>query len=168
MTISMYQASVPVIVRALTSLDHFLTKAEADANDRGIDPAIFLAARLSPDMHPLTRQVQIATDGAKSCIARLAGIDLPSFPDTETSFAELHARIAKTLDFVKSASSSQIDGTEDHTITLKFPGREMTFQGQAFLLHFILPNLFFHVITAYAILRHNGVKLGKMDFLGGF
>ena len=167
MTISMYQASVPVIVRTLTSLDHFLTKAEADAAERGFDPAVFLAARLSPDMHPLTRQVQIATDGAKGGIARLAGIENPSFPDTETTFAELHARIAKTLDFVKTATPAQIDGTEANTITLKFPGREMSVPGQAFLLHFVLPNLFFHVTTAYAILRHNGVKLGKMDFLGG-
>jgi len=163
----MYQASVPVIVRTMTSLSNFLTKADADATARGIDPQVFLNARLAPDMHPLTRQVQIASDACKLGIARLAGIDAPSFPDVETTFPELQKRIADTIAFVKSVTPEQIDGTEDKVIVLKFPGREMTFPGQTLLLHFTLPNLFFHVTTAYDILRHNGVVLGKMDFLSG-
>jgi uncharacterized protein len=167
MTISMYQASVPVMARMFGSLSTILTKAEEDATARKIEPSVFLNARLAPDMHPLTRQIQIASDAAKGGIARLAGVDVPSFPDTETSFAELQARIKKTVDFVKSVTPAQIDGSEDKKITLKFPGQEVTFPGQVFLLNFTLPNFFFHVTMAYAILRHNGVALGKMDFLGG-
>jgi len=167
MTISMYQASVPVLVRMFGNLSAILTKAEEDTTARKIDPAVFLAARLAPDMHPLTRQIQIASDAAKLGIARLAGIDPPSFPDTETSFSELHARIKKTVDFMTSVTPAQIDGSEDKKITLKFPGQEVSFPGQVFLLNFTLPNFFFHVTMAYAILRHNGVALGKMDFLGG-
>jgi hypothetical protein len=167
MTISMYQASVPVMVRMFGNLSAILTKAEADSTARKIDPSVFLAGRLAPDMHPLTRQVQIASDAAKGGVARLAGIDAPSFPDTETSFAELQARITKTVDFIKSVTPAQIDGSEERTITLQFPGREVSFPGQVFLLNFTLPNFFFHVTMAYAILRHNGVAVGKMDFLGG-
>ncbi len=163
----MYQASVPAIVRTMNSLSNFLTKAEADATARGIDPQVFLNARLAPDMHPLARQVQIASDASKGGIARLAGIDAPSFPDVETTFAELQKRIADTIHFVKSVPAEKIDGTEENLITLKFPGNEMTFPGQTFLLSFTLPNLYFHVTTAYLILRHNGVVLGKMDFLSG-
>jgi hypothetical protein len=167
MTISMYQASVPVMARMFGNLSAILTKAEADATARKIDPSVFLASRLAPDMHPLTRQIQIASDAAKGGVARLAGIEAPSFPDTETSFAELQARITKTVEFMKSVTPAQIDGSEERTITLKFPGQEVSFPGQVFLLNFTLPNFFFHVTTAYAILRHNGVTLGKMDFLGG-
>jgi uncharacterized protein len=166
MTISMYQASVPVMVRMLGNLSAILTKAEADAEARKIDPSVFLEARLAPDMLPLTRQIQIASDAAKGGAARLAGIDVPSFPDTETSFSELQARIKQTVDFMESLTPAQIDGSEVKTITLKFPGREVSFPGQVFLLSFTLPNFFFHVTTAYAILRHNGVTVGKMDFLG--
>jgi uncharacterized protein len=167
MTISMYQASVPVMARMFGNLSTILTKAEEDATARKIEPSVFLNARLAPDMHSLTRQIQIASDAAKGGIARLAGVDVPSLPDTETSFAELQARIKKTVDFVKSVTPAQIDGSEDKKITLKFPGQEVTFPGQVFLLNFTLPNFFFHVTMAYAILRHNGVALGKMDFLGG-
>jgi len=167
MTISMYQASVPVMVRMFGNLSAILTKAEEDAAARKIDPAVFLNARLAPDMHPLTRQIQIASDTAKLGVARLAGVDQPSFADTETSFAELHARIKKTVDFMASVTPSQIDGSEVKRVTLKFPGREVSFPGQLFLLNFTLPNFLFHVTMAYAILRHNGVALGKMDFLGG-
>jgi hypothetical protein len=167
MSLSMYQASVPVLTRALNNLSAILTKGEADATTRKIDPSVFLSARLAPDMHSLTRQVQIASDAAKGGIARLAGVEVPSFPDTETSFADLQARIAKTIAFLESVTPAQIDGSETKTITLNFPGREMSFPGQAFLLGFALPNVFFHVTTAYAILRQNGVALGKADFLGG-
>ena len=162
MTLSMYQASVPVYTRALRNLTHILKKGEEHAGDA----SALLDARLAPDMHPLPRQVQIACDTAKGGAARLAGVDVPSMADTETTFAELHARIARTIAFIETLTPEQIDGTEDKTITLQFPGREITFKGQAFLLSFSLPNLFFHVTTAYAILRHAGVPLGKMDFIG--
>jgi hypothetical protein len=162
----MYQASAPVFIRMFNNLSAILEKAVADAEARKIDPAVFLAGRLAPDMHPLTRQVQIASDSAKLGIARLAGIDAPSFPDVETSFPELQARIAKTIGFIRSVSPEQIDGSEEKSITLKFPGGEISFSGQAFLLNFTLPNLFFHITTAYDILRHNGVVLGKRDYLG--
>jgi hypothetical protein len=161
----MHQAAVPVVTRALHNLAAILTKAEADAATRTIDPSIFLAARLAPDMHPLTRQVQIACDSAKG-VGRLAGADIPSFPDTETTFPALHARIAKTIAYVQGLAADQFDGSETRTITLKFPRGEMSFQGQAFLLGFTLPNVFFHVTTAYDILRHLGVPLGKMDYIG--
>jgi hypothetical protein len=167
MTISMYQASVPVMARMFGNLSAILTKAEADATARKIDPSVFLNARLAPDMHPLTRQIQIASDAAKGGVARLAGIDPPKLADTETSFAELQTRIKNTVDFMESVTASQIDGSEAKTITLQFPGREVSFPGQVFLLNFTLPNFFFHVTMAYAILRHNGVAVGKMDFLGG-
>jgi hypothetical protein len=167
MTISMYQASVPVMARMFGHLSAILTKAEEDATARKIEPSVFLNARLAPDMHPLTRQIQIASDAAKGGVARLAGIDVPSFADDETSFSELQARIKKTVDFLESVTPAQIDGSEEKTITLKFPGREVSFPGQVFLLNFTLPNFFFHVTMAYAILRHNGVAVGKMDFLGG-
>jgi uncharacterized protein len=167
MTISMYQASVPVFVRTFGNLSAILTKAEADAAARKIEPSVLLNARLCPDMHPLTRQVQIASDAAKGGVARLAGVEIPSFPDTEASFEELQGRIKKTVDFIQGVAADQIDGSEDKTITLKFPGREVSFPGQIFLLNFTIPNFYFHVTTAYAILRHNGVALGKMDFLGG-
>jgi hypothetical protein len=162
----MYQASVPLMTRMLTNLDAILTKAEADATARKIDPAVFLAARLAPDMHPLTRQVQIATDMAKGGVARLAGAEVPGFADTETTFADLHARIAKTIAFIGGIAADQIDGSEDKEITLAFPNGSMSFSGQMYLLNFVLPNLFFHITTAYAILRHNGVQLGKMDYMG--
>jgi uncharacterized protein len=166
MALSMYQASVPVFTHTLKNLSAILKKAEANAAERNIDPAVFVAARLAPDMHPLSRQVQIASDAAKGCVARLAGLDIPSFPDTEASFPELTARVQKTIDFMATATQAQIDGSEGKTIVLKFPGREMSLSGQVFLLNFSLPNLFFHVTTTYDILRHNGVPLGKMDFIG--
>ncbi len=167
MPLSMYQASVPVLARTFKNLAGILTKAEADAAARKIDPSVFINARLAPDMHPLSRQVQIASDAAKGGVARLAGIEAPSFPDTETTFPELQDRIRKTIDFVQSVSAAQIDGCEEKPILLKFPGGEISFVGQTFLLNFTLPNVFFHVTTAYDILRHNGVALGKADFLGG-
>ncbi|MCC7260378.1 MAG: DUF1993 domain-containing protein [Alphaproteobacteria bacterium] len=166
MTLSMYQASLPAFVRILTNLSAILTKAEAHAAAKKIDPSVLINARLAPDMFPLARQIQIATDGVKGCAARLAGIDVPSYADTETTFAELQARIAKTITFMQSVKPAQIDGSEERDIQLKVGGHELKFKGQPYLLTFVIPNFYFHVTTAYAILRHNGVEIGKQDFLG--
>jgi len=162
----MYDASAPVFIRALGNLATILDKGAAHADAKKIDPSVFLTARLSPDMFPLTRQVQIASDTVKNGAGRLAAIDLPSFPDTETSFPELQERIAKTIGFVQSVSQAQIEGSEARTITHKLRGQEVSFPGPVFLTNFVLPNLYFHVTTAYLILRHNGVELGKPDYLG--
>ncbi|MGH8506780.1 MAG: DUF1993 domain-containing protein [Stenotrophobium sp.] len=164
--ISMYQASAPVFIRALGNLTHILAKGAAYAEARKIEPAVLLNSRLYPDMFPLTRQVQIATDTTKGCVARLAGIEPPKFEDTEATFAELDARVHKTIDFIKTFKPEQIDGTEQKSVTLKMRNGEMTFQGLPYLQGFVVPNLYFHIATAYDILRHNGVELGKMDFLG--
>ncbi|MDE1145574.1 MAG: DUF1993 domain-containing protein [Azospirillaceae bacterium] len=166
MSLSMYQASVPVFLRLLGNLSAILDKAAAHAEAKKIDPSVFINARLAPDMLHLARQVQIATDSAKGAAARLAGVEVPSFADTETTFPELQARIAKTVDFLKTVTAEQIDGSEERTITLKLRGEEKNFPGQTFLLFMALPNFYFHVTTAYDILRHNGVELGKSDFLG--
>ena len=166
MALSMYQASVPVFQRTLTALDAILDKAAAYAEARKIEPAALLGARLYPDMFPLTRQVQFSSDHAKGCPARLAGIAVPSFEDTEKTFPELKARIAKTLDFIGGLKPEQIDGSEGRDISLKAGPRELSFKGQDYLLFFALPNFYFHVTTAFAILRHNGVPIGKLDFLG--
>jgi hypothetical protein len=157
---------VPVFVRTLGNLSAILDKAVRWAEAKKIDPAVLVNARLAPDMFALARQVQIASDAAKGCAARLAGLEVPSFPDTEATLPELQARIKKTIDFVQSIKPAQIDGSEDKTINLKVGPREMSFKGQAYLLGFVLPNLYFHVTTAYAILRHNGLDVGKADFLG--
>jgi hypothetical protein len=162
----MYQASVPVFIRMLRNLRSILEKGAAHAEARKIDPAALTGSRLFPDMFPLLRQVQIASDSAKGCAARLAGVEPPKFEDTETTFAELISRIDKTVDYLKTFKPEQIDGSEDRAITLKSPRGEMNFKGQQFLLHFVQPNLYFHVTTAYNLLRHSGVELGKMDFLG--
>jgi uncharacterized protein len=167
MTLSMYQASVPVFVRALGNLSAILNKGVAFAESKKIDPSVLVHARLAADMYPLSRQIQIASDGVKGCVARLAGIEVPSYADTESTFPELQARIAKTVAFCQSVNAAQIDGSEERPITLKVGNREIHFlSGQAYLLNFVLPNLYFHVTAAYAILRHNGVEIGKMDFLG--
>ena len=167
MTISMYQASVPVIQKSLTALKGVLAKGSAHAETKKIDESVFLASRLYPDMFPLTRQVQIAADFGKGPVARLAGVELPKYEDIETTFAELTARIDKTLAFVGSFQPAQIDGQEDRDINLTIAGSPVTFKGQPYLLHFALPNLYFHMSMAYAILRHNGVDVGKRDFVGG-
>jgi hypothetical protein len=166
MPISMYSASVPVLIRGLHNLSAILDKAAASAEARKIDPAVLIGARLAPDMFPLGRQIQIASDTAKGGAARLAGADVPSWPDTETTFPELQARIKKTVDYLETFKAGQIDGGEDRTITLKTPEGDLTFPGQAFLFNFVLANFLFHVTTAYAILRHNGVEIGKRDYLG--
>lgn len=168
MSPSMFKASVPVFTRQLASLSAILHKGEAHAAARKIDPAVFINARLAPDMFPLSRQVQSASDSAKGCAARLAGVEIPSYADTETTFPELQARIAKTVAFLQGFDPELVDGSEDRTITLKLRGREVNFSGRDYLLNFALPNFFFHAVTAYDILRHNGVEIGKQDFLGGF
>jgi hypothetical protein len=166
MTLSMYQASVPVFLHGLKNLSAILDKAAAQAADRKIDPTVLLNDRLAPDMFPLTRQVQVASDHAKGATARLAGLEVPRFEDVEKSFDELQQRLAGVADFVRSVEPAQIDGSEDREITLPIGGRSLTFNGQTYLLRFALPNFFFHVTTAYAILRHNGIAIGKRDFIG--
>jgi hypothetical protein len=163
----MYQASVPGLQRALQALDAILDKAAAYAEERKIDPAVLTSARLAPDMLPLNRQVHLLSDTAKGACARLAGLPVPSFADTETTFPELKVRIAKTLAFIATVTPDQIDGSEAREIVLKAGPRELSFKGQDYLVFFALPNFYFHVTTAYAILRHNGVPLGKLDYLAG-
>ena len=169
MTLSMHAASVPVFKQMLASLADVLSKAEAHAADRKIDPNAFLQARLFPDMFPLVRQVQIACDFAKSVPARLAGADVPAYEDTEQTFAELKARIAKTLEFIDGLDAAAFDGSENRQIVLR-PGtpKERRIGGQAYLLNYGLPQFFFHVTTTYALLRHNGVEVGKKDFMGAY
>jgi hypothetical protein len=166
MTISMYKASAPIFVQFLTSLSAVLDKAAAHAEAKKIDPAVLLNARLYPDMFPLARQVREATNHAASACGRVAGTDLPSFNNTEASIPDLKERIAKTIDFIKSLKPTQIDGTEDKEIMMKFTSGERKFTGQVFLLNFGLPNFFFHYTTAYDILRSCGVEVGKRDFMG--
>ena len=166
MNISMYQASVPRFVNMLTNLSAILDKAQAHVEARKIDPTALTEARLFPDMFPLKRQVQVACDAAKGAVARLAGVEVPKHEDTEQTLAELKARIAKTIDFIKTLKPTQIEGSEDKEIALKLGGREVKFTGIQYLLGHATPNFYFHVTTAYDILRHNGVELGKRDFIG--
>jgi hypothetical protein len=166
MTISMYEASAPRFVSMLRNLDAILAKAQVYAVSKKIDPAVLLAARLFPDMFPLVKQVQIATDHAKGAVARLAGVEVPKFEDTEHSFEELQARLARTISFVESFSAGQIDGSEERDIALKVGGHDLTFKGMPYLLGFAIPNFYFHLVTAYNILRHSGVEIGKRDYIG--
>ena len=166
MIISMYQASAPRFVNILTNLSAILDKAQTHVEARKIDPTALTSYRLFPDMLPLTRQVQIACDAAKGAVARLAGVDIPKHEDTEQTFAELKARIAKTIEFVRSIKPPQLDDTEDKDITLKLGGKDTTFKGMQHLLRNALPNFYFHVTTTYNILRHNGIEIGKRDYLG--
>lgn len=167
MTLTMYQASAPRFAAMLKNLSAILDKAAAHAEARKIDPLVLTSARLAPDMFPLSRQVQIACDGAKGAMARLAGVEIPKHEDTEKTFEELKARIAKTVAFIEGFQPAQVDGTEDRDIVLKLRGKDVAFKGMPYLLGFAYPNFYFHVTTAYNILRHNGVELGKGDFLGG-
>ena len=168
MSLSMYQASVPAFLQMLNSLSAILEKAEAHALSRKIEPSVMLNTRLTPDMFPLVRQVQLVTDFAKGAAGRLAGVELPKYDDTETSFAELKARIAKTADFLHSLKPAQIDGSETREITIPIGGQPYKFTGQNYLIKFALPNFYFHHTTAYAILRQCGVDIGKRDYLGQF
>lgn len=166
MAFTTYDASVPVFRQMLGNLSGLLQKAEAHAADNSMDVNELLEARLAPDMFTFTRQVQIACDHAKGGVARLAGVELPKFEDTEKTVAELQERIRKTLDFVNSVSPEQFEGAEDRDIKLVFPWATYDFKGGRYLTYWALPNFFFHVTTAYDLLRHKGVAIGKADFLG--
>ena len=168
-TITLYAASIPVFKQMLLSLSDVLTKAEAHAVAKKIDPRVFLESRLSPDMLPLLRQVQIATDFARGTAARLADIDVPVAENNEASFADLQTLISNTLTFLASVSADKIDGQENRAIVLR-PGtpKEKHLNGQAYLLSYSLPQFFFHVTTTYALLRHNGVEIGKKDYMGAY
>ncbi len=165
MAISLYQASGPVFQQMLKALRGILVKAQQQAETMKVAPEVLLQARLYPNMFPLVRQVQIATDFAKGCPARLAGMDPPKYDDVETTFPDLLARIDRVLEFLGTIRPAQVDGQEERTISLTVGGNPMTFAGQPYLLHFALPNFFFHVTTVYAILRHNGIDVGKRDFV---
>lgn len=169
MTISLYAASIPVFKQMLNAMSGVLTKAEAHATAKNIDPSVLLQARLAPDMFPLVRQVQIAVDFAKGVSGRLAEVELPKYDDNEATFAELQALISKVLAFVDTLKPEQVDGKEWIEIVTR-PGtpKEKRFTGQAYLLTYGLPQFFFHVTTTYAILRHNGVEIGKRDYMGAF
>ena len=163
---SMHALSVPIFVRMLGNLSSILDKAATHAENRKIDPSVLLSSRLYPDMFPLIRQVQLASDFAKGSVARLAGQEPPKYEDSESTIAELKARIAKTIAFVQGFKPEQLAGSEDRDIQLKLRDQTLTFKGLPYLLTMAMPNFYFHVTTAYNILRHNGVELGKRDFLG--
>jgi hypothetical protein len=165
MPMSMYRASVPVFLQMLPCVSAILDKTAAHAAAKKIDPLVFADARLYPDMFPLSRQIQIATDFAKGACARLAGVEPPKYADTEKTIDDLKGRITKTMDFIKEFKPSQIDGSEEREISISLGGQPQKFKGEAYLIGLVLPNFFFHVTTTYAILRHNGVELGKQDFM---
>ncbi|MGY4515853.1 DUF1993 domain-containing protein [Lysobacter sp. HA18] len=167
MTISMYQASVPAFVRALRNLRHILDKGAAHARERGVDPNSLLELRVIDGMLPLSRQVQIACDMAKNGAARLAGQEPVPLADEETTLEQLYARIDRTIELVEGVDRAKIDGSETREIVLNMRTGEMRFTGQDYLLNFVLPNLYFHVTAAYALLRREGAPLGKMDFIAG-
>jgi hypothetical protein len=166
MTISMYQASAPRLINSMRNLSAILDKTQIYIDTKKIDPAALLQFRLFPDMLNLTRQIQIASDTAKGVVARLAGVDIPAYEDKETSVAELQARIAKTIAFIEGFTPAQIDGTEHKAIVTKRGDKETHYTGMQFLLGHAIPNVYFHVSIAFAILRHNGVEIGKRDYLG--
>ena len=166
MTISMYQASVPSLIRSLNNLAAILEKGAAHAEAKNIDPSVLISSRLYPDMFPLSRQVQVASDIARRGAARLAESEAPSIEDNETTFPELIARLQKTTSYLETLTPDLIDGSEEKSISLPVGKETMTFKGMPYLLYFVLPNVYFHVTTAYDILRHCGVELGKIDFLG--
>lgn len=166
MAISMYQASVPVFTRAMTNLIGILEKGAAYAEAKKIDPLVLTSSRLFPDMFPLSRQVQIATDQAKGCVSRLAGQEPAKFEDTETTFPELIARLQKTIALINTFTPAQIDGSDERSITITTRGQQVTFQGSFYLFNYAFSHFFFHVTTTYNILRHNGLDVGKVDFTG--
>ncbi len=166
MNISMYEASVPMFLHTLKNLRGILQKGVAHAEAKKFDPNVLAASRLFPDMFPLTRQVQIATDAAKGAAARLANVPIPKFEDTETTLPELIARVDKTIAFVETIKPEQMIGSEDRVVEIKTPRVSHTFTGLVYLRHWAIPNVFFHVTTAYNLLRHNGVEVGKDDYLG--
>jgi hypothetical protein len=163
----MYDATVPVLIRGLSILSTYIDKAAAYAEDNKIDPSVLINARLFPDMSPFSGQIQRASDTSKGALARLLGVTAPSFPDTESTLPELKERIAKTIAFLKTANPQDFEGTETKSIELKFGKMSKAFRGDEYVLSFLLPNFYFHVTTAHDILRHNGLKIGKLDYLGG-
>lgn len=167
MSTSLYDLTIPIFIRNLETLDRILTKGEAFAAEKGIDPSELLNARLIDDMAPFTSQIQRISDSAKGTAVRLGGIANVAMADDETSFADLHARIAKTIDFLEAVPRDAIDGKEEVAVSLQTPGRSFEFTGLAFVQTFVLPNFYFHMTTAYALLRMKGVPIGKMDYLGG-
>ena len=166
MSISIYDFSIPALMRGLTNMSALLDKAAAHAESKKYDSVVLAQARLFPDMHPLARQVQIACDTAKGAAGRLAQADIPKHADTETTFAELKERIAKTREYLRSITPAQVQGAESRTIEIKLPNRVLTFTGLSYLTDFVLPNFYFHLSMMYALLRSNGVEVGKADFLG--
>jgi len=166
MNISMYQASVPRFVNILGNLSNIIDKAQAHVDAKKLDTAALTSYRLFPDMLPMTAQVQIACDAAKGVVARLAGVEIPAFEDNEKTLADLKARIAKTIGFIRTVTPAQIDGTEDKEIVIKRGDKETRYNGMQFLLGHAIPNFYFHVATTYNILRHNGIEIGKRDYLG--
>jgi hypothetical protein len=168
MALGMYAASVPMLKTLLNALSNVLDKGAAFAEAKKIDQTVLTGDRLAPDMFALSRQVQVATDMAKGGVARLAGVEVPAYEDTETTFEQLKARIAKTVAFIDSFTPAQIDGSEDKTVVLKMRSGDVSFTGQRYLIGFVIPNVTFHCATAYNILRHNGVDVGKKDFLGAY
>ena len=166
MPISMYQASAPRFANTLKNLSAILDKAKAQAEAKKIDEQVLTSSRLFPDMFALARQVQIACDSAKGAVARLAGVEIPKHEDTEKTFDELKERIARTLAFIATVKAAQVDGSEEKEIVLKLQGKDVPFKGMQYLLGFAWPNFYFHAATAYDILRHNGVEIGKRDFIG--
>jgi len=162
----MYQASAPRFANTLKNLSAILDKAKAHAEAKKIDETVLTSSRLYPDMFALARQVQIACDSAKGAVARLAGVEIPKHEDTEKTFDELKERIAKTLAFIATVKPGQIDGSEEKEIVLKLRGKDVPFKGLQYLMGFAWPNFYFHTVTAYDILRHNGIEIGKQDFIG--
>jgi hypothetical protein len=162
----MHGTSVPVFVRMFGNTQRWLAKAEEHAQARKFDPVNYLGLRLAPDMLPFSRQIQIASDGAKGCVARLAGLEVPKWDDNEATMADLRARLQRTIDYVQSVPADRLEGSERREIVLPLRQGELRFDGESYLKHYVLPNLYFHLTTAYALLRHAGVDLGKRDFLG--
>lgn len=167
MTISIFDQTVSALSRTLLNLDRIVSKAEEYAKERNIDPAALLQDRLYPDMLPFVSQIRIATDTAKGAAARLSGTELPKWADDEVTFEDVHARIRKALDYLATFKPEQFEGAEDKPIEMKLPNRTLNFSGREYILGFVLPNFYFHATTAYAILRHNGLPIGKLDYLGG-
>jgi hypothetical protein len=167
MSITMHSASAPVFIRMFSNLLVWLDKAQAHAEVRKFDANNYVGLRLAPDMLPFARQIQIASDGAKGCMARLAGVEAPKWEDNEATLADLRARVQKTIDYVKSFTAAQIDGSEGREITIATRNGELKFNGETYLKHYAMPNFYFHTTTAYALLRHAGVEIGKSDYLGG-
>ena len=167
MSISLYQTTIPGLINSLQNLESILNKAQSFCEERDIKPEVLVNYRLAADMAPLPKQIQIATDTAKGCGARLSGTEAPKYADDETTFEELKARIAKTVEYLKSLDFALFEGVEDKHVELKLPSRTIEFTGLNYVNHFVIPNFYFHITTAYCILRHAGVPIGKMDYLGG-